>query len=452
MFQWFQSFSSDAYQSFAIWLPMQGPWVLSYSSCNVQEVVSWEGAEILIMLRKRSRSIQKEQYKGHLMSDSASDTRDVMEQKLKSGSFFTVPGLFIGFNTKGLSDSDSARSPTSPLDYKVFANLSNPFRSPRASPDGAQKSWDCSKVGLGIVDSLKDEVKQSNKGFKTSESKSILFGSQFRNPSSPKHLFDSVDSSLPKVHAVSPKSQLDSPRLQLDRSENVFGVGETQLEPKPLGEVRSWLFDSGRSASSLNSLTYINTNLSSEDFWADKKTAQVNSPPVISGGSNFDNSLVMKPSSLPVSFGSDIGLMGSLSVREIELSEDYTCVISHGPNPRKTHIFGDCILECHGSELTSCKEEERAIELSLEVKCLDGSVLYPPNDFLSYCYACKKSLEQGKDIYMYRGEKAFCSSSCRSQEILVEEEKEKTVNNSFDNCPGSTYPEEIFLEGMVVAT
>ncbi|XP_043721050.1 FCS-Like Zinc finger 8-like [Telopea speciosissima] len=233
------------------------------------------------------------------MSDSASETRDFLGQKLKSGSFFSFPGLFIGFNTKGSSDSDSFRSPTSPLDYKVFANLANPFMSPRASPNGPQK------VGIAVRSAL---------------SKSILFGSQFRNPSSPKHLFDSVDSSLPKVHAVSSNSQLDSPCLQLDNSENVFGVRETRLE----------------------------------------------------------------------------------------LSEDYTCVISHGPNPRKTHIFGDCILECHGSELTFSKKEERVMELSPKVKCLNGSVLYPSDDFLSCCCACKKKLEQGKDSYMYRFVQYLC--------------------------------------------
>ncbi|KAJ4958268.1 hypothetical protein NE237_025379 [Protea cynaroides] len=403
------------------------------------------------MLRKRSRSIQKDQYKGHLMSDSASDTRDVLGQKLKSGSFFSVPGLFVGFNTKGLLDSDSARSPTSTLDYKVFANLGNPFRSPRTSPDGPQKSWDCSKVGLGIVDSLKDEAKPSGKGLGTSESKSILFGSQFRNPSSPKHLFGSVDSSFPKVHEVSPNSPIDSPGLQLGRSENVFETGETRLESETLGKVQSCMSDFGRSATSLNSLTYLNTNMSSEDFWADKKNARVNSPPVISGGSNFENSLIMRPSSLPISVGSGVGFKGSVSAHEIEQSEDYTCIISHGPNPRTTHIFGDCILECHGSELACCKKEEKVInESSMEVKCLDGSGLYPFDNFLSYCYSCKKKLEQGEDIYMYRGEKAFCSSSCRSQEILVEEEMEKTVDNSSENSSGSAYPEEIFLEGMVV--
>ncbi|KAE8715172.1 RNA-directed DNA polymerase (Reverse transcriptase), Ribonuclease H [Hibiscus syriacus] len=34
-----------------------------------------------------------------------------------------------------------------------------------------------------------------------------------------------------------------------------------------------------------------------------------------------------------------------LPVTEMELSEDYTCVISHGPNPRTTHIFDNCVVE-----------------------------------------------------------------------------------------------------------
>ncbi|KAJ4952027.1 hypothetical protein NE237_028859 [Protea cynaroides] len=397
------------------------------------------------MLRKRNRSIQKDQYKGHLMPDSASDTSDVLGLKLKSGSFFCVPGLFVGFNNKGLSDSDSARSPTSPLDYRIFANLGNPFRSPRASPDGSQKSWDCSKVGLGIVDSLKDEAKPCGQGLGTPETKSILFGSQMRmnNPSSPNHLYCSIDFSRPKTSAFSPSIQIESPRLQL-------GSSESRLALDTSGKMQSSLTDSGCSVTSLNSLTYLNT-LNTEDFWADKKSAGGGSPTVMSGGSSFDNSLVVKPCSLPGSLGFGVGDMKSLSAHEIEQSEDYTCVISHGPNPRTTHIFGDCILECHGNDLASCKKEEKAIESSLEFKSLDGSDLYLSDDFLSYCYTCKKKLEQGKDIYMYRGEQAFCSSSCRSQKIFVEEEIEKNVNKSSENSPESTYPEEIFLVGMVVA-
>ncbi|CAH9112369.1 unnamed protein product [Cuscuta europaea] len=34
-----------------------------------------------------------------------------------------------------------------------------------------------------------------------------------------------------------------------------------------------------------------------------------------------------------------------LSLSEMELSEDYTCVITHGPNPKTTRIFGNCVVE-----------------------------------------------------------------------------------------------------------
>ncbi|TQD89102.1 hypothetical protein C1H46_025329 [Malus baccata] len=46
---------------------------------------------------------------------------------------------------------------------------------------------------------------------------------------------------------------------------------------------------------------------------------------------------------------------------------------------------------------------------------------YLSESFLSFCDNCKKNLGQGKDIFMYRGEKAFCSRECRYQEMLLEE-------------------------------
>ncbi|KAL9262261.1 FCS-Like Zinc finger 14-like protein [Drosera capensis] len=45
-------------------------------------------------------------------------------------------------------------------------------------------------------------------------------------------------------------------------------------------------------------------------------------------------------------------------------------------------------------------------------------------DFLSSCYLCRKSLH-GKDIFMYRGEKAFCSGECRQRQIAMDEWNEK---------------------------
>jgi len=54
----------------------------------------------------------------------------------------------------------------------------------------------------------------------------------------------------------------------------------------------------------------------------------------------------------------------------------------------------------------------------------DDDVDFPDSDFLSFCCHCRKTLH-GKDVYMYRGEKAFCSTECRHVEIVKDERKEK---------------------------
>ncbi|GMJ09106.1 hypothetical protein like AT3G22550 [Hibiscus trionum] len=93
-----------------------------------------------------------------------------------------------------------------------------------------------------------------------------------------------------------------------------------------------------------------------------------------------------------------------LPVTGMELSEDYTCVISHGPNPRTTHIFDNCVVESYFSVPDDNKPKPT------------------PQSFLSFCHTCKKNLEQKVDIYIYRGEKAFCSPECRYQEMLLDGE------------------------------
>lgn len=115
---------------------------------------------------------------------------------------------------------------------------------------------------------------------------------------------------------------------------------------------------------------------------------------------------------------------GCLSPSEMELSEDYTCVISHGPNPRTTHIFDNCIVESCGDGFVALKKENRSLA--------DHSG-YNSHDFLSFCHACRKNLGQGKDIFMYRGEKAFCSRECRYQEMLFDEEMEKCSQDLSDS-------------------
>ncbi|KAL9662234.1 hypothetical protein QQ045_027066 [Rhodiola kirilowii] len=106
---------------------------------------------------------------------------------------------------------------------------------------------------------------------------------------------------------------------------------------------------------------------------------------------------------------------GCLSPTELELSEDYTCVISHGTNPKTTHIYDNCIVK-------SCCGVSRSL-LSLSASTTERNQNHHlPEDFLSHCYTCGIDLSIGKDIYMYKGEKAFCSSECRYEEMLLDED------------------------------
>ncbi|MED6205509.1 hypothetical protein PIB30_018291 [Stylosanthes scabra] len=100
-------------------------------------------------------------------------------------------------------------------------------------------------------------------------------------------------------------------------------------------------------------------------------------------------------------------------LKVMELSEDYTRVISHGPNPRTTHIFGNCII--HQSTPSA-----------------SPSPRYPSETFLSVCFLCNKNLPHGKDIYMYRGDRAFCSHECRYQGMLMEEQEINKLESQED--------------------
>ncbi|XP_073308103.1 FCS-Like Zinc finger 10-like isoform X2 [Primulina huaijiensis] len=306
------------------------------------------------------------------MSDSISESdshTDNLDQQHKNESYSKVPGLSVGINAKN-PESDSVRSPTSTLDFRIFSSTGNPIRSPRSqNEEGQRKSWDCSKVGLSIIDSLDVETTQSGKILRTSDSKNILFGYQTNVRSSKFSSSSETPKSLPKNVAVFPNNKTKQDNIQKGDSTILFEIEEAPKE---------------RSVKS-------------------------------------GNSLEGRLSSIPASVHSGTSFFSSVPPSEIELSEDYTCIRNHGPQSKVTHIFCDRILECHDDKLTSFFERNE-----------DGGMVnsgdlasYPSMDFLKFCYSCKKSLD-GEDIFMYRGEKAFCSLSCRSREILVDEEVEKT--------------------------
>nr|XP_043621910.1 FCS-Like Zinc finger 2-like [Erigeron canadensis] len=53
-----------------------------------------------------------------------------------------------------------------------------------------------------------------------------------------------------------------------------------------------------------------------------------------------------------------------------------------------------------------------------------------PSYFLDACFLCKKTLACNKDIFMYRGDTAFCSEECRTEQIDKDEAKENWINIS----------------------
>ncbi|KAG8051462.1 hypothetical protein GUJ93_ZPchr0001g30625 [Zizania palustris] len=106
-------------------------------------------------------------------------------------------------------------------------------------------------------------------------------------------------------------------------------------------------------------------------------------------------------------------LKGSFkSLDDIVNSEDYTRVVSRGPNPRTTHFFGDRVLEFEGEQLMP---DESKCEESLPPHLKEGA--------MSFCHLCSEKLKEGKDVYIYQGDKAFCSLECR--ENFMEDEMEE---------------------------
>ncbi|KAM7259308.1 hypothetical protein ACFE04_015049 [Oxalis oulophora] len=140
------------------------------------------------------------------------------------------------------------------------------------------------------------------------------------------------------------------------------------------------------------------------------------------------NSPVAIPTSLPIK--SCLESLESLSARDVELSEEYTRVISGG---QITHIYGDKILECPSNSLTNFDMNKKKEFEALQAGTSSAAALNRPEDFLSICYSCNNKLPAGEDIYIYRGERSFCSKECRLQLISMDAELEKYVKEASAN-------------------
>ncbi|XP_073005922.1 FCS-Like Zinc finger 8-like [Typha latifolia] len=315
-----------------------------------------------MMLRTRSRAVGSKQ---GLISDSPSVQSPTENQnKRRSSSLFPSPRLSLSLSVKGFSDTEAAMSPTSILEAKHLSSVGSPFfsnRTPRKPP--SSESTTCTHISTesrlhswGRTESkaislgLVDVLdKPEKKKSSMVERRMVLFGSKLK-----------IQIPSDNANSIYPTGTIESPYSPIE-----FGVKNKDSQLALLSPVKRSLMMAVNSGSE----------------------AAVSSSPRV--------------------------FTGSISPSEMELSEDYTCVISHGPNPRTTHIFDNCIIRSCGDVLTPWKESRIAADHG-------GS---PSNDFLSFCHACKKSLGQGADIFMYRGEKSFCSNECRDQEMQDDEEE-----------------------------
>ncbi|XP_073277201.1 FCS-Like Zinc finger 13-like [Primulina huaijiensis] len=138
--------------------------------------------------------------------------------------------------------------------------------------------------------------------------------------------------------------------------------------------------------------------------------------------------------------------------------EEYTIVTFHGPNKSHTKVYG--IEHGRGGDYrttpfriqTSNNKSQRASVFHISPARFGPSGGIPAADFLSSCDMCKKQLHD-KDIYMYRGEKAFCSTECRYRQIVIDERHEKcgTEASRPVDVSSSSLTKENFLTPGILA-
>jgi len=122
-----------------------------------------------------------------------------------------------------------------------------------------------------------------------------------------------------------------------------------------------------------------------------------------------------------------------------ELSESYTCVISHldGTNNLvKKRVYFDHDDDCVDDEINGVGVFSASSPVHVVA---DAYREFWTADFLSSCCLCKKHLH-GLDIFMYRGEKAFCSAECRDKQIRSDDYKEKCASGALKPLDYSVSP------------
>eukprot|EP00253_Pinus_taeda_P023538 PITA_23538 len=172
----------------------------------------------------------------------------------------------------------------------------------------------------------------------------------------------------------------------------------------------------------------------------------------------YENSLDFKlispkQQSETIPIGSSHGFTQSTSQTGMEHSESYTCVTSHGPKSISKHIFSHCGVQCETVQCPVRKQHEHGLlDVASPPRNNSNVPVFHVEYFLSACYLCKCQLNHGKDIYMYRGDKAFCSVECRYQQILMDERMETFPASPPSSRSATSYGGIFFLTSTAAAS
>ncbi|XP_068663607.1 FCS-Like Zinc finger 13-like [Aristolochia californica] len=137
---------------------------------------------------------------------------------------------------------------------------------------------------------------------------------------------------------------------------------------------------------------------------------------------------------IPVSSGKTSPRVGGVYERSGDgHSESYTSMTCGGLQSSVTRVYFE--RNEVGAEFKKNRDDRKSRKMGVfsasPPRFTEDFTSFPTSDFLSCCNLCWKKLH-GKDIYMYRGEKAFCSAECRYKHIVSDEYKEKCRSEASD--------------------
>ncbi|KAI3772755.1 hypothetical protein L6452_03948 [Arctium lappa] len=139
--------------------------------------------------------------------------------------------------------------------------------------------------------------------------------------------------------------------------------------------------------------------------------------------------------------------IGSDPVSVNQDEEEYTIVTRRKANESYTKVYHGGFVTNQGIEIRS-----PASIFDISPARFDDVKVAETSGFLSSCFLCNKRLH-GKDIFMYRGEKAFCSPECRSRQIGMDEKREKYCSSEAESNKSPNngcHSREMFATGIYV--